>query len=238
MEQFARSAALLGEEALSRLQHSRVAVFGIGGVGGFAAEALVRSGVGAIDLIDCDRVSLTNLNRQIIALHSTLGQPKVEAMAARLKDIAPSVRVTPHEMLYLPANADAFDLSPFDFVLDAVDNLAAKEELAFRCQERSLPLISAMGAGNKLDPSLLRVSDISQTQNCPLARAMRQKCRKRGIRRLTVAWSPELPVRPRTPLTDAEGVRKDVPASMMFVPAAMGLLMASHVVRTLLGAAT
>ena len=231
--QYSRSINLLREEGFSRLRAARVAVFGVGGVGGYVCEALVRSGLRRIDIFDNDDVSLTNLNRQIIALHSTLGQDKVTVMAARLRDIDPEVEVGCYRMFYLPENAEEIDLTQYDYVVDAVDTVAAKIELAMRCERLNVPLISAMGAGNKLDPSKLQIADISKTSVCPLARAMRTTLRKRGVKRLTVAYSTEEPVRPAV-VTEADaGRRKDVPASMAFVPAAMGLLIASHVVRQL-----
>ena len=230
-EQFSRSVALMGGEGFDRLQQARVAVFGVGGVGGYVCEALVRSGVGALDLFDRDDVSLSNLNRQIIALHSTVGMDKAEAMAARLRDIAPDCRITAHRMFYLPENADEVDLTQYDYVVDAVDTVAAKVELAVRCDRLGVPLIAAMGAGNKLDPSRLRIADIYDTSVCARARAMRSVCRKQGVRRLTVAYSLEEPRRPVQPLGDDRERRKDTPASMVFVPAAMGLLIASHVTR-------
>ena len=231
-DQFARTSALLGEEAMTRLHAARVAVFGVGGVGGYAVEALVRSGVGTVDVFDKDDVSITNLNRQIIALHSTVGQDKVSVIAQRMRDINPDVVINEHKMFYLPENADEIDLTAFDFVVDAVDTVAAKIELAVRCEALGVPLIAAMGAGNKLDPSKLLISDIYKTSVCPLARAMRTTLRKKGVKHLTVAWSTEEPLRPVQAL-DNEGLRKDVPASAAFVPSAMGLLIASHVVRQL-----
>ncbi|MBQ8201949.1 MAG: tRNA threonylcarbamoyladenosine dehydratase [Clostridia bacterium] len=232
-EQFSRTINLLREEGFSRLHKARVAVFGVGGVGGYVCEALVRSGIAAIDIFDNDDVSITNLNRQIIALHSTIGQDKVTVMAARLRDINPQVAVGMHRMFYLPENADTIDLTQYDYVIDAVDTVAAKVELAVRCDALGVPLIAAMGAGNKLDPSQLRIADIYATSVCPLARAMRTVCRKKGVKRLTVAYSTEEPIRPAL-VTDADdGRRKDIPASTAFVPSAMGLLIASHVVRQL-----
>ena len=230
-EQFSSSIALLQPEGFSRLQTARVAVFGVGGVGGYVCEALVRSGVTQLDIFDKDDVSESNLNRQVIALHSTLGQDKCAAMAARLQDINPEARIVCHRMFYLPENAEEIDLTRYDYVVDAVDTVAAKIELAVRCERLQVPLIAAMGAGNKLDPSKLRIADISHTSVCPLARAVRQTLRKRGVRRLTVAYSTEEPVRPAEPLQAEAGLRKDVPGSMIFVPAAMGLLIASHIVR-------
>ncbi len=235
MDQFDRSERLLGAAAMERLSRARVAVFGVGGVGGYAAEALARSGIGAIDLVDHDRVSLTNLNRQIIALHSTLGRPKTEAMRDRILDIHPACSVTVRDCFYLPENAEDFDLSAFDYVVDAVDTVAAKLTLAERTRCAGVPLISAMGAGNKLDPSRLRISDISQTSVCPLARVMRKELRKRGIDRLKVAWSDEPALTPAPAGEEETEVRRAVPGSTVFVPAAMGLLIAAEVVRDLAG---
>ena len=241
---FARSAAMLGEDAMTRLQSARVAVFGVGGVGGYVCEALVRSGIGTLDVFDKDDVSVTNLNRQIIALHSTVGQDKVSVIAARMRDINPDVVIHEHKMFYLPENADEVDLTAYDFVVDAVDTVAAKIELAVRCEHLGVPLIAAMGAGNKLDPSKLLISDIYKTSVCPLARAMRTTLRKKGVKHLTVAYSTEEPVRPAGARLAAEAIdsedqsltgsrRKDVPGSAAFVPSAMGLLIASYVVRKL-----
>ena len=227
---FARSAAMLGEDAMTRLQSARVAVFGVGGVGGYVCEALVRSGIGTLDVFDKDDVSVTNFNRQIIALRSTVGQDKVSVIAARMRDINPDVIIHEHKMFYLPENADEIALTAYDFVVDAVDTVAAKIELAVRCEQLNVPLIAAMGAGNKLDPSKLQIADVYKTSVCPLARAMRTTLRKKGVKRLTVAYSTEEPLRPVEAI-DNGGMRKDVPGSMAFVPSAMGLLIASHVVR-------
>ncbi len=230
-EQFFRTAALLGDEAMARLRHARVAVFGVGGVGGYVCEALARSGVGALDVFDRDDVSVTNLNRQIIALHSTVGREKISVIAERMRDINPEVVIHEHKLFYLPENADKIDLTAFDFVVDAVDTVAAKVELAVRCERLGVPLIAAMGAGNKLDPSKLLIADLYQTSVCPLARAMRTTLRKKGVKHLTVAYSTEEPVRPAAAIDDGSGRRKDVPGSTAFVPSAMGLLIASYVVR-------
>ena len=237
MNQFARTEMLFGPEAMARLAAARVAVFGVGGVGGFAAEAIARSGVGALDLFDDDDIALTNLNRQIIATHDTLGQSKVDAMAERLRRIVPEARITPRRMFYMPENADAVDLSEFDYIVDAVDTVAAKLELAVRATALGVPIISAMGAGNKLDPTQITVGDIYETSGCPLARVMRRELRKRGVPRLKVAWSPEPPLVPRA-LPDGEPgahPRRAVPGSTAFVPSAMGLVIAGVVVRALAG---
>lgn len=233
MSDFSRIEMLLGDEAMRRLKKSRVAVFGVGGVGGFTAEALVRSGVGAIDIFDNDVIAPSNLNRQIIALHSTLGQPKVEALRARLTDINPDVQVNAHCMFYVPENADEVDLSVYDYVVDAVDTVAAKIELAVRTEKLNVPLVAAMGAGNKLDPTKIQITDIYKTDACPLARVMRRELRKRGVKKLTVAYSTEPAL---TPLSQPDGEgRRATPGSTAFVPSVMGLIIAGHVVRSLSG---
>lgn len=241
---FSRSALLLGEDGIQALSSARVAVFGVGGVGGHCVEALARSGIGTLHLYDDDTVSVSNLNRQIVALHSTLNRPKVRAMADRVLDINPNCKVQTFPMFYLPQNADEVDLSQYDYVVDCIDTVSAKLELAVRCTAGNIPLISAMGTGNKLDPTAVRLSDISKTQGCPLARVMRKELRKRGIHHLNVVWSQE---EPRTPLNPVAAeaptqshtrpdstARRDTPGSMPFVPAAAGLAMASAVVRDLI----
>lgn len=216
---------------MEKLRRSRVAVFGVGGVGGYAVEALARSGVGAIDIIDADCVDITNINRQVIALHSTIGQPKVDVCAARLRDINPQCRVTPIRQFYLPENADTIDLSAYDYVIDCIDTVSAKIELVRRCSELGVPLICSMGAANKLDPMGFRVSDISKTQTDPLARVLRKKLRELGIRRLKCVWSAE---QPRKPLVEcSSATRRCIPASVAFVPPAAGLLLAAAVVQDL-----
>ena len=224
-EQLIRTTGLLGEEAVNRLLGARVAIFGIGGVGGYVAEALARTGIGALDLIDSDTVSESNINRQIIALHSTVGQPKTEVAKARLLDINPALRITVHNLFFLPETADKFDFSQYDYVVDAVDTVAAKIELVRRANAAGVPIISAMGTGNKLDPTALRVTDIYKTEGCPLARTVRSICRREGIKKLKVVFSPE----PPAGTTYAENGRH-APASAIFVPAAAGLAIASAVV--------
>ena len=234
---FSRTRLLLGDEGMTRLAAARVAVFGLGGVGGSAAEALARSGVGALDLFDDDAVSLTNLNRQAVATVDTLGMAKVDAMAARIAAVAPNARVERHRMFYMPENAGDVDLSAYDYVVDAVDTVAAKLELAVRATALGVPIISAMGAGNKLDPTRLLISDISKTSVCPLARVMRRELRKRGVSHLKVAWSTEPPSAALGALQeeDAAHPRRSIPGSTAFVPPAMGLAIAAEVVRTLAG---
>ena len=245
-EQFSRSALLLGENAMNKLFHAKIAVFGVGGVGGHCVEALARAGINALHLYDDDTVSVSNLNRQIIALHSTLGMPKAQAMADRVKDINPNCNVQAIRMFYLPQNADEVDLSQYDYVIDCIDTVSAKLELIARCTALNVPIISAMGTGNKLDPSALYVTDISKTKGCPLARVMRKELRKRGIEHLKVVCSSE---EPRVPLERATSetpvqsdtrpgstARRDTPGSLHFVPAAAGLLLASTVVQDLIKA--
>lgn len=227
----ARTAAIIGDEGVERLSRARVAVFGIGGVGGHAAEALARAGVGAIDLIDRDTVSLSNINRQAVALHSTVGRAKVDVMAERIRDIAPACLVKAHECFYLPETADRFDLAQYDYVADCVDTVTAKIELAVRCAATGTPLVAAMGAGNKLYPERLRVGDLFKTEVDPLARVMRRALKARGIRHLTCVWSDE-PPRPSTVIGE-DG--RPAPGSISFVPSAMGLIMAGEIIRSLSG---
>ena len=225
---FDRTRGVLGDEAMEKLKKCRVAVFGIGGVGGYVAEALARSGVGALDLIDKDNVSVTNINRQIVALHSTVGRPKTEVMRERIADINPDCAVTEHKIFYLPDNADSLDLSVYDFVVDAIDTVSAKLELAARTKSLGVPFIACLGTGNKVDPSRLKISDISKTSVCPLAKVMRRELRVCGINHVTVLWSDEIPIKSK--ITE-DG--KPVPASTAFVPPSAGLMIASHVVSTL-----
>ncbi len=224
-----RTAALLGHAGMERLASARVAVFGVGGVGGHLAEALARAGGGGIDLVDRDTVSLSNINRQAVAYHSTVGRPKVEVMAERIADINPACSVKAFEMFYLPETADRIDLSAYDFVADCVDTVAAKIELAMRCQADGVPLIAAMGAGNKLHPERIRIGDLFKTEVDPLARVMRRELKARGIRHLLCAWSDEPPI--PSHLIGEDG--RPAPGSVSFVPSAMGLCMAGEIVRRL-----
>lgn len=242
-EQLSRTALLLGDDAVERLSQARVAVFGVGGVGGFATEALARSGIGALDLIDGDVVSLSNLNRQIIALHSTVGKAKTEVMAQRIRDIDPDIRLTLHTCFFTPENAGDFDFTQYDYIIDAVDMVTAKIQLAVQAQAAGVPIISSMGAGNKLDASRLEVADIYQTSVCPLARVMRRELKARGVDRLKVVYSREEARKPETdnslppsdrPEAPAPG-RRAVPGSVVFVPGAAGLILAGEVVRDLCG---
>lgn len=233
-ETFARTELLTGEEGLRRLQRARVAVFGIGGVGGHAAEALARSGVGHFLLVDSDVVSESNLNRQIIALRSTIGQYKTRVMKARIADICPETEVETRECFFLPENRDAFDFQTYNYVVDAIDTVSGKLALAECCRNAGTPLISAMGAGNKMDPGRFVVTDIYETQVCPLARVMRRELKKRGIEGLKVVYSTEEAIAPKRQLY-SEDSKKAIPGSMAFVPGAAGLLLASEVVKDLLG---
>ena len=222
--QFLRTQWLLGEAAMERLKKARVAVFGIGGVGGYVAEALARSGVFSLDLIDKDVVSLTNLNRQIVALHSTVGRAKVDVMKERILDINPKAQVRTYECFYLPDTRDKFDFSQYDYVVDAVDTVTAKLELITQAKQSGVPIICSMGAGNKLDPTTFEVADISKTSVCPLARVMRQECKKRGLKDVKVVYSKEKP----------QGSGNDAPASCAFVPSVAGLVIASEVIKDLI----
>lgn len=247
LNQFSRTQLLLGKPAIDRMQNTRVAVFGIGGVGGYVCEALARSGIGAFDLIDDDRVCLTNLNRQIIATMKTVGKYKAEVMAERIHDINPKAQVTVRKTFFLPENAHEFPFSEYDYVVDAVDTVSAKLELVVRAKALNVPIISSMGAGNKLDPTAFRVADIYETKVCPLARIMRRELRKRGVDSLKVVYSQEPPIRPledmsiscRTHCICPPGTqhkctdRRDIPGSTAFVPSVAGLIIAGEVIRDL-----
>lgn len=247
LNQFSRTQLLYGEEAIKKLSGSRVAVFGIGGVGGYVCEALVRSGVGHFDLIDDDKVCLTNLNRQILATRKTVGKYKADVMAERMKEINPDVDVRIHKCFFLPENADDFQFDEYDYVVDAVDTVTAKLELIMRSQSLGVPIISAMGAGNKIDAGRMQIADIYETQVCPLARVMRHELRKRGVKKLKVVYSDEQPIRPiedmsiscRTHCICPPGAqhkcteRRDIPGSTAFVPAVAGLLIAGEIIKDL-----
>ncbi|OUQ21424.1 tRNA threonylcarbamoyladenosine dehydratase [Flavonifractor sp. An135] len=234
-EQFARAAMLLGAEGMEKLWHSHVAVFGLGGVGSWCAEALARSGVGALTLIDHDDVGLTNLNRQAEALHSTLGQPKAEAMAARIRDISPKCAVTPVVAKYDAEHRDEIFSADWNYIVDAIDLVSCKLDLIETARSRGIPMISALGTGNKLDPTLFRISSIAETEGCPLARVMRKELRKRGITDHRVIWSPELPAATGDSGEAPPPGRRSIPASVVWVPACAGLMMAGDVIRTLTG---
>ena len=229
-EEHSRTAYVYGEDAINKLSEARVAVFGVGGVGGYICEALCRAGVGHIDVFDRDTVSLSNINRQIIALHSTVGRPKVEVIKERMLDINPECEINAYNVFYLPENADEFDLSGYDYIADAVDTVAAKLEIAERAYKNGVPVISAMGAGNKTDPTRFEIADINDTTVCPLARVMRRELKARGIKKYKVVYSKEEPR--KSGVTDPES-GKAIPGSLSFVPSAMGLIMASAIINDL-----
>ena len=233
-EIFSRTRSLLGDKAMNRLSSSRIAIFGVGGVGGYAAEALARSGVGTIELIDSDTVSPSNINRQIIALHSTIGQRKTECAAARLKDINPLINVVPRSIFFLPETSSEFDFSTYDYVIDCIDTVSGKLEIIKRAKAAGVPVISSMGAGNKLDPTAFRVDDIYATTVCPLAKTMRKLCRDNGIDSLKVVYSKEAPITPTIPVPRDEESGKLPPASAIFAPAAAGLAIAHAVLLDLI----
>ena len=234
-EAFARTALLLGQEGMERLARARVAVFGVGGVGGHVVEALARSGVGALDLIDNDQVCLSNLNRQIIATRATIGQYKVDAARDRIADISPSTQVRVYKTFYTPETAGQFDFTQYDYVVDAIDTVTGKLALVLQAQEAGVPIISSMGAGNKLDPTAFRVADIYQTSVCPLARVMRTELRRRGVKHLKVVYSTEPAMTPFPAPAEEQPSRRQTPGSTAFVPAVAGLIIAGEVVRDLTG---
>lgn len=239
LEQFSRTELLLGREAMDKLAETRVAVFGVGGVGGYVCEALVRSGVGAFDLIDNDTVSLTNLNRQIIATRKTIGRYKTEVMKERILDINPEADVQIHNCFFLPENADEFDFTQYDYVVDAVDTVTAKISIIMKAKEAGVKVISSMGAGNKIDASMFRVSDIYKTKVCPLAKVMRRELKKRGVKKLKVVYSEEQPIQPENNYVcppeelDKMAGRRAIPGSTAFVPSVAGLIIAGEVVKDL-----
>ncbi len=229
--QFSRTALLIGDSGVEKLKKARVAVFGVGGVGGYTVEALARSGVGSLELIDKDVVSLSNINRQIIALHSTVGKKKTEVAAARARDINPDICVTVRNSFFLPENADEFDFSSYDYVVDAIDTVSGKIALIERAQAAGVPVISSMGAGNKLDPTAFEVADIAKTSVCPLARVMRRELKKRGIEHVKVVYSKEEPL-PHGDKDEESG--KPIAGSVAFVPSVVGLIIAGEVIKDLI----
>ena len=228
-EKFVRTALIFGDEGMSRLSRSRIAVFGVGGVGGHCVQALARAGIGAIDVFDDDVVSITNINRQAVAVTSTVGLPKVEVIRDQMLDINPQIRVECRRMFYTPENADEVDLSVYDYVVDAIDTVKAKVELICRCKAIGVPVISAMGAGNKLDPTAFEVEDIHKTSVCPLCRVMRTQLKKRGIKKHKVVYSREEPLR----IVAEESAGRHAPGSVSFVPPVVGLIIAGEVIREL-----
>lgn len=221
MDIFSRTERLIGEDALRKLQNSNIIIFGLGGVGSYTAEALARSGIGKMTVVDKDTVDITNINRQLYALHSTVGKPKAEVAKARILDINPECEITAIQKMYLPENSEDFNLSQYDYIVDAIDNVTAKIDLAVKSEQLGIPIISSMGTGNKLDPAAFKVSDIYKTSVCPLCRVMRTQLKKRGVKKLKVVYSEEMPK------TDGERT----PASISFVPPAAGLIIAGEVIR-------
>lgn len=248
LDQFSRTRLLLGYDAVEKLKNARVAVFGIGGVGGYVCEALIRSGVGHFDLIDNDKVSLSNINRQIIATRKTVGRYKTEVMRERMLDINPEAEVLLYNSFFLPENADEFPFEKYDYVVDAVDTVTAKIELVMKCKEKGVPIISSMGAGNKLDPSAFKVADIYKTNVCPLAKVMRHELKKRGVKKLKVVYSEEKAIKPLEDISVScengsilpqetefkASNRRSTPGSVAFVPSVAGLIIAGEVVKDLI----
>ena len=236
LNQFSRTELLFGKESMEKLAASRVAVFGVGGVGGYAVEALARSGVGSLDLIDDDKVCLTNINRQIYATRKTVGKYKVDVAAERIADINPDAVVKTYKTFFMPETADSFDFSQFDYVIDAIDTVTGKIELVMRAQAAGTPIISSMGAGNKLDPTAFEVADIYKTSVCPLARVMRTELKRRGIKKLKVVYSKEKPLTPiESEEQSGETSRRQVPGSTAFVPSTVGLIIAGEVIKDITG---
>lgn len=243
MEEFKRTELIIGAEALEKLKNSRVCVFGVGGVGSYVVEALARSGVGTIDVVDDDEVVLSNINRQIIALHSTVGRPKVEVARDRILDINPSCVVNIHKCFYLPETASEFEFDKYDYVVDAVDTVTAKIDIIMKCNEVGTPVISSMGTGNKLDPTRIKVTDIYKTEGDPLARVMRRELKKLGVKKLKVVYSDEKAIEPDPDLVREEleaaaasgSTRRSIPGSVAFVPPVAGLILAGEVIRDLTG---
>ena len=233
MDPFSRTQLLLGSSAMEILKNARVAVFGLGGVGGYVVEALARSGVGALDLIDHDTVSPTNINRQIFALHSTLGLPKAEAAKARVLDINPQAKVTAYNTFYSPDTADTFDFSGYDYIVDAIDTVTAKLALITRAKATGTPILCCLGTGNKLDATKFQITDIAKTSVCPLARVMRKECAKRGLKGVKVLFSTEDPISCEAGTEELPEGRRSLPGSVAFVPSVAGLLIAGEVIRDL-----
>lgn len=237
MDPFSRTALLLGDEAMDKLRSAKVAVFGLGGVGGYVAEALARCGIGALELIDHDTISITNINRQLLATRSTVGMDKVEAAKARVLDINPDIKVTARKTFYGPDTADQFNFSGYDYVVDAIDTVTGKLALVSAAQKAGTPIISSMGTGNKLDPTKFQIADITKTSVCPLARIMRKECAKRGIRHLKVLFSTEDPISPSSDTSSNEELpegRRALPGSVAFVPSVAGLIIAGEVIKDLI----
>ncbi len=232
-DSFSRTRLLLGDEAMENIRNSRVAVFGIGGVGGYVVEALIRSGLGEIDIIDNDSVSQTNINRQIIATVESIGRDKVDVAEERIKAINPQAKVHKYKTFFTPETSEQFDFARYDYVIDAIDTVSGKIELIMKCNETGTPIISSMGAGNKLDPTAFEIADIYQTSVCPLARVMRQELKKRGIRKLKVVYSKEKPITPLRSHETKGTTGRAVPGSTAFVPSVVGLIIAGEVIKNL-----
>lgn len=231
-EQFSRTELLLGTEGVLRLKNARVAVFGVGGVGGFAVEALARAGIGTLDLIDKDDISVSNINRQIVATHSTVGKLKTDVAKDRILDINPNAVVNTFHTFYLPETADMFDFTQYDYIIDAIDTVTGKIQLIMEADKTGTPIISSMGAGNKLDASAFKVADIYKTNVCPLAKVMRRELKKRGIKKLKVVYSEEQPLKVNA---ETQDIRKAVPGSVSFVPSVAGLILAGEVIKDISG---
>lgn len=229
--QFLRSEMILGKESTENLKNKKIILFGLGGVGSYTAEALARAGIGRLTIVDNDFVSVTNINRQLCALHSTVGKAKVDVVKERILDINPHCKVTALQKFYLPEKSDEFRLCEYDYIADAIDTVSAKIDLAVKSQELSVPMISCMGTGNKLDPTKFTISDIFKTSGCPLCRVMRSELRKRGVRKLNVVWSPEEPVKPLA--TDEDSGKRQTPGSLPFVPGVAGMIMAGKIITDL-----
>lgn len=229
--QFLRSEMILGAESTEKLKKMNIILFGLGGVGSYTAEALARAGIGQITIVDSDCVSVTNINRQLCALHSTVGRPKVEVVKERMLDINPDCEVTALKKFYLPENAEEFELGKYDYIADAIDTVSAKIDLAVKAQDMGIPIISCMGTGNKLDPTQFTVSDIFKTSGCPLCRVMRSELRKKGVKKLNVVWSPEEPAKPAK--TDEDSGKRQTPGSLPFVPGVAGLIIAGKIITDL-----
>lgn len=244
LEQFSRTQLILGQEAVEKLNNSRVIVFGIGGVGGFVVEALVRSGIGAIDIVDNDDVCLSNINRQIIATHDTVGKVKVDAMEKRILSINPQCKITKHKCFFLPETKEQFDFSQYDYIVDAVDTVTAKIALVMAAKEANVPIISSMGAGNKINPTMFEVADIYKTSVCPLAKVMRKELKKRGVEKLKVVYSKEKALTPKVEKNSSDVEKEDVnddskrraiPGSVSFVPPVVGYIIASEIIKDITG---
>ena len=233
INEFSRTELLIGSEAMDKLKNAHVAVFGIGGVGGYIAEALARSGIGTLDLFDNDTVSVTNINRQIIATHKTIGMSKTQAMKERIADISPDTIVNAYDVFYMPENSAEYDFTKYDYIADAVDTVTAKIEIIMQAQKCGTPVISSMGAGNKLNPAMFEVSDIYKTSVCPLAKVMRYELKKRGVKKLKVVYSKEQPIKP-VGITEEQCTKRFIPGSTAFVPSVAGLIMASEIVKDII----